>query len=182
MRAALILSVLLLLVIPAAAQTFPPDLAGEQFPLIINMSASLTIVSYCPWSFPLDEDARYIGELVGENDHISVTLACMVNYPSLYCIAPAPLDYQLGRTFQWNSEARCYLRLDPRPDGLIGFEAWVMGRWDDHPGEWTQGCFDVVPGHPIPSFVFSPDCPLYTWWIYAERGGPERLMVEVAYE
>lgn len=176
------LFIALALAAPAAAQVYPPELAGVQFEGQADVLAYLDSAYYCPWSIPEDHSVAFAGEATGTGGMLTVQLACLVRVATFECIAPAPLDYTLGRTFYWNTEALCYLELTPRADGLLAFEAWTVHEGQNHQASWMMGCLDIEPGHPIPSFKISQECPLFDYWINPAPERLERLLMEAQYE
>lgn len=175
----LMIALLLMVALPLAAQTFPPELAGPPIVSHSDVCAIYTDVLYCPWSMPeMPDDAGYLGEYEADLSSLTLTLDCWGRYPNGPCQWPAPAQYLNGKTLPWVNECGCYIETELRPDGLVQFVAVVTA--ERTPVLW-EGCFDIKPGHPLPEFVFSESCILSISDLrYVPRA--EMPLVEPAYE
>lgn len=141
------------------ASDYPPELQGGQFVGEMAVDSYLYDAWWTPYSFPFDNDVFYQGIVNGSPGSVEITLSCLARHPLGECMSPAPWQYRGGKAFQWNADAGCYMDEWLRDDGFVGFEAWVL--IDTSTWVWVEGCLEVVPGHPLPDFVWSQACAAY---------------------
>lgn len=162
---AAVLGVLLLLCAPAEAQVYPDWMKGVQSVDGVEVNAFLVEALYFPYSLPDPPDElAWLGNLIGHGDYISWYVMCLHRWPIGQCLTDPLPGYGSGKNIEWNPVAECYLHMEVLPGGTIAFESITVHSFGE--ATWAIGCFDLVPGHPIPTAVVDDSCPFMRYEIH----------------
>lgn len=177
-KLALVLLAVLAIAVPASAQTYPDWMKGSQLSGDFLVDARLTEALYFPYSFPeTGGNLTWLGNLAGYIEYVDWTVFCLHRWPIGQCISEPLPGYGDGKVFQWNPVAMCYLNIEVLPGGTVAFESITIHP-ESYSATWAMGCFDVVPGHPIPSFEVTDQCPFMAYELNQSPQAQMKLEVD----